>query len=161
MVRNLKFQNLQWLVAAAAVDWGLGMVEVDDLGAVGPVEDEFVVGQGLVQAGRQDGEGDVVFLFGAFDFDFRGEGDAFVIFVVGVAGVGDDIFGLVVDELAVGGQVEAAEDNLAGEPTVIPAGADNVNHVVGLFEGVAFFVGDGFSAIFQDRGFSGANLMQQ
>ncbi len=89
------------------------MVEVDYLGSGGLVEDEFVVGQGLVQAGLQDGERDVVFLFRAFDLDFRGEADAVVVLVVGVAGVGDDVFGFVIDELAVGTQVESAEDDFA------------------------------------------------
>ena len=92
---------------------------------------------------------------------FDGKADAVVVLVVGVAGVGDDVFGLVVDELAVGAQVEAAEENFAGQPTVVAVLADDVDHIVGLIERVAFFVGDGFGAIFQDRGFVGADFVQQ
>ena len=47
------------------------MIKVNDLGSVGLVQDEFVVGQRLVQAELQDGEGDVVFLFGPLDLDSR------------------------------------------------------------------------------------------
>ena len=61
------------LVAAAAVDRSLGVVEVDYLGSGGLVEDEFFVAQGLVQAGLQDRERDVIFLFRSLDLDFRGE----------------------------------------------------------------------------------------
>src|SRR5216683_2522321 len=137
------------------------MVEMDDLGSGGLLQDELVVGEGLVQAGLQNCERDVIFLFRPFDLDLRREVQAVVIVVLGIAGVGDQGPQFIVDELAVGMQIGSAEDDFPRQPAVITMAADYVNYIIGLLTLVPFFVGNRFRSIFQDRGFSGSYLVQQ
>src|SRR5258708_2464644 len=124
------------------------MVEMDHLGSGGLLQDKLVVGERLVQDGLENGESDVVFLFRTFDLNLRREVKAVVVLIVGITRVGDQGPQFIVDQLAVGAQVDAAEDDFPGQPAVIGAAADDVYYVIGLFALAAFFVGNGLCAIF-------------
>jgi len=81
----------------------------------GLLQGELVIPQRLIDFELQHVEGDVVLLVRPEKFEARGEADAIIVFVIGVARIGRQVALLVVNILPMGLQVGAAEDDLARE----------------------------------------------
>src|SRR5579872_2214374 len=79
---------------------------------------KLIVAQRLVYVELQNVQRDVVFFLRPVDFDPRREVDAVVLLIVCVLGVSYQIALLVVNELAMGPQVDAAENDLAREKSL-------------------------------------------